>query len=230
MRTRLAGLGIWPIARAGIIACVLVVEVVSAVPGRRLSSQHLATPEGEHIVALTQDVLSLVHVERSREAIKLGLIAVAARLLDVRDAVLRPFHGVLNELGSHQNWGLFQLSSRECFRIWVEARSGGGDWTIVYRPHAEDRFELADWLRYRRLRGIYNPRILSGVSEQYDGLVDWLARRIFAADPACTQVRVRMERMDRGTPEQPVRSLGFAFERVRARAEPWRATTPEPGG
>jgi len=225
----LAGIGVWPVARAGIIACVLVVECASAIPGRRLTDQHLATPEGERVVGAMQQALSVLRVERSRDVIKLELIAVAGRLIDVRNDMLSPFQGLLDELGSHQGWGLFQLSSRECFRIWVEARGRSGDWTIVYRPHAEDRFGLAPWLRYRRLRGIYNPRILSGVSGQYDGLVDWIARRVFAADPASTQARVRMERMDRGTREQPARSLGFDYERVRARDELQRSSSRGPG-
>jgi hypothetical protein len=213
------GASLWPAVRAGIIACVLVVQFLSAIPGRRLTEQHLATPEGERIVAWLQSALRVVHVQPAPEAVKRRLILIADHGLDLRDALLRPFQGLLDQVGSHQGWGLFQLSSRECFRIWIESRHADADFSIVYRPHGEDQFGLAPWLRYRRLRGIYNPRIISGVSEQYDALVDWIARRIFASDPACVQVRVRMERIDRGTRDQAERTLGFDYERVRAREE-----------
>jgi hypothetical protein len=203
--------------RAVLITLVIMLQCVSAAPGQPLNRHHLGTIEGKQFITWVQDALSTLGFERSRQAIELASIESTTRLVAVRNAVVSPFEPVLRALGSHQGWALFQLGSRECFRIHVDSRAVGSDWTVVYRAQGEDRLDLAATLRYRRVRGVYNPGINRGVSAQYDGFVTWLARRVFAADAHAAELRVRMQRIDRGTRDFPPRALGFEYERHRTR-------------
>jgi hypothetical protein len=198
---------------------VIVLQCVSAAPGQPLNTHHLGTIEGKRFITWVQDTLSTLGFRHSREAIESASIETTSRLVAVRNTIVKPFQPAMRALGSYQSWALFQVGSRDCFRIHVDSRAAGSDWMVVYRAQGEDRVDLADTLHYRRVRGVYNPGIDSGVSPQYDGFVTWLARRVFAADASATDLRVRMQRIDRGTRDFPPRALGFEYERHRTRED-----------
>jgi hypothetical protein len=205
--------------RAVLITVVIVLQCVSAAPGQPLNSQHLGTIEGKRFITWVQNALSTLGFQHGRQAIESASIETTTRLVAVRNTIVKPFQPAMRALGSHQSWALFQVGSRDCFRIHVDSRTAGSDWTVVYRAQGEDRLNLAGTLRYRRVRGVYNPGANSGVSTEYDGFVTWLTRRVFAADARATELRVRMQRIDLGTRDFPPRALGFEYERLRTRED-----------
>jgi hypothetical protein len=137
--------------------------------------------------------------------------------------VLLPTNTVFAGLHSQQNWGLFLLAHPTSFRLHIDTRRASEtDWVNVYRADQLDGLMLERVLSYRRIRSLYHVHALRGPGSQYAGFVDWLARRLFAADSGLAAVRVRMERIDLSDVNRPPRSVGFehAQSRLRAQASP----------
>jgi hypothetical protein len=149
------------------------------------------------------------------------LLAGSSRLVRARRALLAPFEPLFRHTATHQQWGLFLLGTRECFRIHVDARTHDDRWVALY--HALERglprYEAV--LRYRRVRGIYNPSMSRGARPQYAGFVRALARYVLAREPGYDTLRVRMEHLRIGAPGSAPLSSGFEHEHVVHRSELW---------
>jgi hypothetical protein len=220
-------LGVWPHVRALLITCVLLVQTLSATPPQPLTAERLSRPEGARLVSWIESALAAIGMGGDRAAIERGLIDVTERAVALRGAVLAPFERVLQNLSSHQQWGLFLMSGGDYFRMHVEAQVAGGGFRTVYIAGELDRTGLEPALRYRRLRGIYNPSLRRGPSAEYDGFVTWLAGELWRTHPEYGALRVRMEHMQlsaagsgpldaSGALTRP-RSLGFEHLQLRQR-------------
>jgi len=226
------GLGLWPYLRALLITCVLLVQVISATPAQPFNAEHLSRAEGERFVGWIESGLAAIGRPAERDAIKHGLIDGTRRAVALRGTLLAPFEPVLQGLASRQQWRLFLMSGGDYFRMHVEVQTTAGrDYHPVYLAGGFDRTGLEQALRYRRVRGIYNPSLRRGPSGEYDGFVRWLARELWTVHPEYRLVRVRMEHLVLQTPgsdpgdadagSSAPRSLGFEHVRVRVRgAEP----------
>jgi hypothetical protein len=210
----------WDYLRALLISLVLFSQCVSATPARPFDEQNLARREGERFVTTVQSALAWLGQHPERAAIKAWLIDRSRVLVDARNATLRPLESVSDLASIRQQWGLFMVSQLIAFRIQVDVRKTDGPWQLIFRKNAEDKLGLAPWLSYRRLRGIYNPRVTQGPHAQYAGFVTWLGRTVLAEHPEYGALRVRMERLALATREHPNQSLGFEDEQIYEREPP----------
>ena len=201
----------WARVRAALIALVLLVQGVSALPNHPVSKANLARPEAVRAVAVADGVLGAVGLSPGRPALSRALRDGSRAMVDARGMLLRPFEPLFHYTGTHQQWGLFLLGTRECFGIHVDAQRRDGGWQRLYHALDPGPAPLEAVLRYRRLRGIYNPRAKNGPHGQYPGFVHALARRVFARAPGYLRLRVQMERLRVGEAGSAPQSLGFEY-------------------
>jgi hypothetical protein len=196
---------------------VLVQQGVTAWPAQPMTDEQLTRPEGERLVSHVARALGMLGVERTRDDIKRALVDRSSELARLRRRLLRPFRFVASGLSSDQQWGLFLVSRGQHFRMQIDLFRADGGWHTVYRASELDELGLGPLLRYRRLRGIYNPSTRTGPRGQYAHFVSWLANELFARHADAQKVRVQMERLELGYADEPLRSLGFEHARVRVR-------------
>jgi hypothetical protein len=210
---------VWGRIRAFLITLVLLQQIVSAWPAQTLTVEQLTRPEGERLVSVLERALGLFGVEREREQIKQALVERSLDVTRLRRTLLRPFRMLTAGLASDQQWGLFLVSRNQYFRMQVDLLREGDQWHTIYRAGSFDELDLGPMLRYRRVRGLYNPSARVGPRRQYSGFVSWLANELFAIQRDARQVRVHMERFEVGHKGEPVQSLGFEFSRIRTRED-----------
>lgn len=198
--------------RAALIALVVLVEGVEALPRSPLNEERLARPEGQRLITWLERGLSGVGAHPGRERIGSQLMAASSAQVAVREAVLAPFAPLFHLTATGQQWTLFITVGRECFRLHIDAAGADGQFHPVYRALGLDRENLSPLLEYRRLRGIYDPKRNRPPSDAYAGLANFVARRLFARHPDWHAVRVREERLYIGEPGSQPHSLGLEHE------------------
>ncbi|MFO7179788.1 MAG: hypothetical protein DIU78_013905 [Pseudomonadota bacterium] len=208
----------WPALRAALLTFVLAVQCVAATPAQPIAPERFARAENQRLVGWLRAALAAIGISIERPRLEQTLIDASEDLIALRSQLLEPVAPFFRYTDTRQQWGLFLLGSRQCFRLHIQGRNRDGGWELLYRAGAEDRLGLAPWLRYRRLRGIFNPN-QRGARAQYRGFVDWVSRRILAENIEYDAIRVSMERLEIGEPGEPTRSLGFEHVEVRTRAE-----------
>jgi hypothetical protein len=162
-------LGFWPHLRAVIITCALVFGLIAGIPeaGGRL-----------------------------RARLSPSALAIARRIPELRERLLRPVAPLMNAVGIQtQNWALFSSSGGVRHRMWIETRSQHGPWMVVYRAHDEQHAELRRTLEYRRVFNMWKTYTW-GMSRSYPAIVAWLARRLCLAHPQIDEVRVSQEQIE----------------------------------
>jgi len=210
---------VWPGVRALVITLVLVQQGVTAWPAQPMTEEQLTRPEGERFVSHVAHAFAVFGVERTRDDIKRALLDRSVEVARLRRKLLRPFLFLASGLSSDQQWGLFLVSRGQHFRMQIDLFRADGRWHTVYRAAELDELGLGPLLRYRRLRGLYNPSTRTGPRGQYVYFVSWLANELFARHGDAHKVRVQMERLELGYADEPLRSLGFEHARVRVRPE-----------
>jgi hypothetical protein len=204
--------------RALAIAVALLVQCTRATPQRPLTPEQLARPEGQRALLAIDAALSLVDLHPSRGVLESELIEWTRRALSLRAAVLSPFEPLVRVAGLDQRVALFTGTTRETHRLHVDGRGGGAGWVARHRaPGGEDA--LSGRLRYRRIRGIYNPSAREGAGPEYGGFTRWLARELLVADAKTDAIRVRMERLWVGEPGTEPKGLRYEYGVVHRRAE-----------
>jgi hypothetical protein len=209
----------WAYARALLISVALLVELISALPERKLQRRNLERPEAVRFLQFSERALGALGFAPGRPALERAMLRGSALMSKTRAALIAPFAPFFRYTATHQQWGLFLLGTRDCFRILVDARTHDGRWVALYHALQESVPRYEAMLRYRRVRGIYNPSSSHGARPQYHGFVRALAGYVFDREPQYERVRVRMERLTIGPPGQVPRSGGFEDEVVVTRAE-----------
>jgi len=203
--------------RAALIACILIVEGIQAVPSKPLNESHLTGPTGARWVRRIEQALAVVGSHPTRDQITARVIAISEGALSVRRALLEPTKALAEITRTGQQWPLFASGRRECYRLLIEARGADMPFRTVYQANGVDTDNLAPLLEYRRIRGSYDANVRHGPSGSYGALVHLVAQRLFAVHPELTVVRARLERLYVGSPGQAVATLGFEHEVSEAR-------------
>lgn len=206
--------------RAGLIALVLIVEGIHALPGRALNEDKLARPEGVRLVAWLERGLSSVGLSPGAKRIRQQLIAASNAGVSARAFALLPFEPLFRAAGMTQQWSLFINVRRECFRMHIDVAGPDQVYAPVYRALAVDLEGLAPLLSYRRLRGIYDPGLKRGPDASYPGFVRYIARRLYADRPERRFVRVAMERLSIGPPGTSPRTMDLEHVVIDERPQP----------
>jgi hypothetical protein len=123
-----------------------------------------------------------------------ALQTASLRLYDLQHFLLAPFAPIKETFGINQRWALFSSTGPLRHRMWVEARSGDGPWTLLYRAQDEEHVFLSETLEYRRVRNVWNPN-RRGAKPLYPAFAAWMARQIFLDQPRFDEARIRMERV-----------------------------------
>jgi hypothetical protein len=162
-------LGWWPFARAFLITCALLFGLIAGFP----------EPGG-----------------RLRSRLSPNALALARRIPEVRDRLLRPVAPLMNAFGIQtQNWALFSSTGGVRHRMWIETRAQDQPWAVVYRAHDPRHTELHRTLEYRRVFNIWKSYTW-GMSRSYPAFVAWVARRLCLDHPELEAVRVGQERIE----------------------------------
>lgn len=206
--------------RAALIALVLFVEGVEAMPRSALSLDKLQRPEGQRFLGWIERSLALVGAQPGRERIASQLVAASGALVETRNLLLAPFAPLFGLTSTGQQWTLFINVGREFFRLHIDAAGADQRFKSVYRALDHDPEGLAPLLAYRRLRGIYDPRRKRGPSEEYAGFGHFVAEIFFARQPELVTVRLCMERIRVGPPGSTPQTLGFEHELIEQRPQP----------
>jgi hypothetical protein len=215
----------WPTLRAIAISVALALQLVSAIPTRPLRAGGMSKAAGVRAVSWLQSAFGAVGVHRSQADWTGSLIQASESVVAARNAALGPLDRWFHYTRTGQQWPLFINPKRECFRLLVEARKPPRgrkerDWVLLYRATDVDRARLSSMLRYRRLRGIYNPSAKRGPHAEYEGFARWLADQLLARHSKYASVRVSMERLAIRAPGSEPESLGIEHVVVRQRARP----------
>jgi hypothetical protein len=183
----------WPYARALLITLAMVVGLADGCP----------VPE-----------------KKMRDRMSPGLAQAIDTIDKVRVTFLRPFRPIGATAKLYQKWSLFRGASRSRFRLWVEARTDGGEWELLYRAQDDEHDFLGDQLAYRRVRGAYNPSNRRGTPNAYSAFVTWIANQVFAARPDVVEVRVQDEQLKITDEDGAIGQGTFTYVQTRRRGSP----------
>jgi hypothetical protein len=117
----------------------------------------------------------------------------SATITGAKRSLMAPWQPVKVHTGTGQSWGLFAYPDPHAGRLIVRAHASDQQWrTLFSAPEGEG--ELADLLRYRRVRGVWDDAgDRPNPSPLYDRFATEVARRAFAADPTLVEVEVRID-------------------------------------
>jgi hypothetical protein len=188
--------------RAGLIAVVLLLQLLDAVPLPELRAKHLANPVAKAELKQWSEVLHAVGVtvtptELGEIGLRMGSVAGT-----FRKTALRPWHPFRQLTGTGQSWGLFAYPEPATGRLVLDGRSAVGTETF-YRAPGGKNDALESVLEYRRIRGVYD-----GASDRpqprriYRRFGVWVASRIMRVRPDITDVEVRLDLHPVRTPDQ----------------------------
>ncbi len=198
----------WPATRAGLLALVLFVEGITALP----------IPHGVQKRALSEEPVATEEIEAQRVLLaEVGIHVTHAQLVDWAfasgtlwssgyDAVMKPFNTLFRVLGIGQSWGLFTYPDTFPHQLVVEVRrSHTGPWERLYAGLDPDHAWKHDILTYRRIRGVYDGQT-DKPGPSWNNLTRWLAARACGEDPDVAFVRVSFRRFHTVRPDAPADS------------------------
>ena len=195
----------WPAIRAGLIAFVLLVHGVLALPvpsnvSDKAFDNAIAREELKSWSALLGDLGYPVEPEELGERV----LELGKSLAGTKKAFLKPFRPFLRATGTGQAWGLFTYPNTTPNQLVVSVRGSPDEpWEPLYEALSEEHDWHESHFRYRRVRGVYDDNA-TRVRASYDNFVHWVAEEAFEDHPEAQQVRVHMvQRVSRAPGEEP---------------------------
>jgi hypothetical protein len=184
---------VWPRVRAGLIAVVILLGLVSGLP----------LPADSQLSRLPAWYARLVPGFRRAQ-----------------ELVLAPIRPISDALVLDQRWNLFSGAKTHRYWLSLEGREAKtGKYVLLYRPHDPAHDADSDVLEYRRVRGAWNPRS-DAPRSGYAAFLSFEARRLLLLHPELDAVRARFEAIDVLPRGRGFRSTGrTSFELVRERRE-----------
>jgi len=193
----------WPQIRAGLIAVVLLIQFLDAVPLPELKESNLKQPLAQDELDRWTEVVNDLGLDWSREELTARALAVGGVAVSFRKAVMAPWKPFLRFTGTGQSWGLFAYPDPYAGRLIIRSRDAKGDWTEHFRAPAEGDDWLVARMLFRRVRGVYDDagdRARPG--KAHDRFVNWVAREIFLREPEAQSVEVRFDVTEVLTPDE----------------------------
>jgi hypothetical protein len=177
----------WPAARAALIALAIGLALVDGCP----------VPE--------------------RQVVPAWATGLVDGLQEARTVARKPVAKIATDLDVFQRWILFRGASRKRFRLYVEARAADGDWQLLYRAGDPEHAAYEDLLKFRRIRGTYNPNGQNARS-QYLAFAIWMTRRVLDDHPEFLMARTRLEKVVIGEGEYTgTGEFAFTHQELRRR-------------
>lgn len=161
-------------------------------------------------------VLNAIGVDVSSDEVAMRAIEISAELGQRHGALVAPFWPWFHHTNTRQRWSLFPVADADPYWMHVETMRAGGRFELAYRPNDPEASLLADLLEYRRVRGTWNPG--REARPDYPRFVEFLAKRVFEAQPDTVAIRVRFLRYHVRLPGSPPDDeTSWHFEEVRRR-------------
>ena len=183
----------WAHVRAGLIAVIIGVNVLSATPNpMRLNERTFSKPETAEELDSWMGVLASVGIDLERQQVQDLATGFIDRYVDVRSVLItKPTRYIRRWVGIRQNWALFARPDTFPTSLAIDTRGPNG-WTEVYRSLHPDHDALEPQLRYRRVRGMYD--VGDRPAAPYNNLCAWTAQQLFESDAEIEAVRCRLIR------------------------------------
>lgn len=189
-----AGTGGWPAARAVLIAVVLVLQLLDAIPLPELKKKHLAEPVAKAEIKRWTQLFNDLGAGVTEAEVTERALAVGGAMGRFRKTVLRPWAPFRHWTGTGQNWGLFAYPYPDAGRLVVDGLTPGKERVTLYQAPGDGEDWLVRRLEYRRVRGIYDdagdrakPRAL------YKALARAVSIEVFERHPELDAVEVRLD-------------------------------------
>lgn len=184
----------WPSIRAGILALVVGVHGIAALPlPRVLKAEDAKTELAREEIGRWVRILRSAGWDIDDEQLVAHVNTIGRAAMGTRRFVLAPFQPLLRLTGTGQSWALFAYPDRYPNRLEVDGKTLEGGWELLYRANDPGHTMLAPQLEFRRVRGVYDTASSRDAPGRvYDRFVDMVARQVFARRPDLDTVRVKM--------------------------------------
>jgi hypothetical protein len=206
--------------RAGLIAIVLLANVVRAIPFPvAMTEAELHEEWRQDDIEMWRGWLGKAGIDVTHETIEQGLMSWTALSGKVRKTLRAPFDPLFDTLALDQAWALFASATTKPDRLVVEARRDG-QWTVLFRRLDPCCTWRDDQLRYRRIRGIWDGQ-KDHTRPAYRFFSEWVADEVFREYPDADAVRVELERTHSVYPWiEPDPSVEVRLQRIHRRPPP----------
>jgi hypothetical protein len=176
-----------------LIAFVILVNWLDGMPIPILKARDLRYAVAREELALWSGFFGAMGLSLSPDELAELALNTSATISGTKRSLMAPWQPVKALTGTGQSWGLFAYPDPHAGRLIVRAHSGDEQWqTLFSAPEGEG--ELAELLRYRRVRGVWDDAgDRPHPSPLYDRFATEVARRAFAADPSLVELEVRID-------------------------------------
>lgn len=173
-----------------VVAGFVLLHLYLAMPHpRAISETDIQSAGRQEDLALWLGWIQQAHLPISKPQLESGVVAVSTTLGTAYDTLKKPFNPFLVFTGTGQGWGLFAIPQRWTNRLEIQVEEGA-EWHTVYRRLQIEDFFLADTLKYRRVRGVYDGEA-EKPKASYKNFTRWIARETFERYPEPTRIRVQ---------------------------------------
>ena len=193
------------VLRAVMVTVFLVAHGIYALPlPKKISLEDIRKQEGQENVDRWLGWLGSAGLRFEKPWFEERVATISTAIGAGHDLLKFPFKPWMQITSTGQAWALFAVPDRWPVRLEIEIqREGSKAWELAYRRLDPEHDELAEVLRYRRIRGIYDGQIAKPRAA-YKNLTRWIARDIFERHPDITQVRVQGVKTHTTLPNEPV--------------------------
>lgn len=185
----------WPHWRTLLITLVLASHLLVALPIKKpITPETLDDPQHQQEVDRWMRLFGPLGL--TRPTLVQGLIQITRVLWDADRALVEPMTRLWRHLELGQAWSLFAIPTEQprTLEIYVEDRAGRH---LHHRTGEVEDPELAPWLGYRRIRGIYDTRHRTS---SYRKLSEHVSRKLMTERPDLTAVVLQQQQRSVGTP------------------------------
>lgn len=207
----------WPSVRAGLLAGVLAVYGLAALPlPHAVKRASFDEPVAREELTAQAAWLGRVGVATTADGLADALYTFSAGWVTVYDHTLKPLAPLFRLTGTGQSWGLFTYPDTFPHQLVVEVRAGkSAPWQVWFQGLDPEHDWMRDVIAYRRVRGVYDGQTTKpGAS--WNNLTRWLARRAFEQDATLTTVRVSFRRFHTVRPGEPADPAVETLRHVRS--------------
>ena len=207
----------WPVFRGLLIAGVLFVQVLDAIPLPEVRPGHLRTDIARQEIQRWRSVLSHIGIDVTQQQMRDFALMLGEKSGNYRRAVVKPTKPFRRVTGTGQAWGLFAYPDHVAGRLVISGQVSGTWSTLYSAPDVGDGL-LGSQLRNRRMRGVYdtfgdrnNPR------GPYRRFFKWVTSAAFDQHPNVDVVEVRFDEVTIVLPGEEAPPETTMHSRKRAR-------------
>lgn len=160
----------------------------------------LENPDVQAAIEAWRGVAGLLGVQVDPDEFREQLWTSGNRLLDTRQAALKPFAPYYRYTGTRQSWSMFGYLNHRPARIEIHIDHGEG-WQPLYIARTSAHDWRARQLNQERFRGLINAFSWKRGRGKLRKVADWVAIQAAADFPQASRIRVQMRYRPLPAPE-----------------------------